>query len=64
MKDGKLREVYPFVDWNVLFGQMGKYPVMATKQKHLSQSVFRNSSAVITGSVAFLKSCKFLVRKN
>lgn len=28
MKDGKLDEVYPFVDWNALFEQLGEYPVL------------------------------------
>jgi predicted ester cyclase len=26
LKDGKLDEVYPFVDWNSLFEQLGEYP--------------------------------------
>lgn len=26
LKDGKLDEVYPFVDWNSLFEQLGQYP--------------------------------------
>lgn len=26
LKDGKLDEVYPFVDWNTLFEQLGQYP--------------------------------------
>lgn len=26
MKDDKLDEVYPFVDWNTLFEQLGQYP--------------------------------------
>lgn len=26
LKDGKLDEVYPFVDWNALFEQLGQYP--------------------------------------
>ncbi len=29
MKDGKLNEVYPFVDWNHLFEQLGQYPPMS-----------------------------------
>lgn len=28
MKDGKLDEVYPFVDWNDLFEQLGQYPAL------------------------------------
>lgn len=26
IKNGKLDEVYPFVDWNMLFEQLGQYP--------------------------------------
>ena len=28
LKDGKLDEVYPFVDWNMLFEQLGRYPAL------------------------------------
>ena len=28
IKDGKLDEVYPFVDWNTLFEQLGEYPAL------------------------------------
>lgn len=28
LKNGKLHEVYPFVDWNDLFRQLGKYPTL------------------------------------
>lgn len=28
LKDGKLDEVYPFVDWNDLFEQLGQYPAL------------------------------------
>lgn len=28
LKDGKLDEVYPFVDWNTLFEQLGQYPAL------------------------------------
>lgn len=31
MKDGKLDEVYPFVDWNSLFEQLGEYPKLESK---------------------------------
>jgi predicted ester cyclase len=31
LKDGKLDEVYPFVDWNTLFEQLGQYPALTTK---------------------------------
>lgn len=30
LKDGKLDEVYPFVDWNTLFEQLGQYPTLTT----------------------------------
>lgn len=32
IKDGKLDEVYPFVDWNDLFEQLGQYPPIETKK--------------------------------
>jgi predicted ester cyclase len=31
MKEGKLDKVYPFVDWNALFEQLGQYPKIETK---------------------------------
>jgi len=31
MKDGKLDEVYPFVDWNSFFEQLGEYPKLEAK---------------------------------
>lgn len=31
LKDGKLNEVYPFVDWNDLFRQLGTYPELNSK---------------------------------
>lgn len=31
IKDGKLDEVYPFVDWNTLFEQLGEYPKLEKK---------------------------------
>ncbi len=32
LKNGKLDEVYPFVDWNTLFEQLGQYPVLDNKR--------------------------------